>query len=388
MRRGSALAILFAVAGLSACQALLGVEEVTLRDEDTGASPGDSAATAEVAPDSATVTDSPCDTAGDDPNHCGACGHSCGGGGCAAGVCQALVLAKATTGTQIYGLAVDTNASGVVFFSQTDGKTARVERVEKTGAPASRRIIWSLATALTPTRMTYIGDRLVSVLTDDITLARDGKLLAMKSDGTEWNDKGAWDRPFRIVHDESQVYWLNDGDLDVVLRASPILGGVEAMYGYEGDAGTFRDRVFALAVQDGVSGWIFVSTATGVLRVSKNAPDLGPVTSFSAVALAASNERLFAATRTELRSVPIGGCPPATPGCPAVLAKGRELVDVVHDKGVVYYADRFDGTVHAVNADGTGARVLATGQTDLHVLATDSLSVYWASPTAVGKVAK
>ncbi len=64
-----------------------------------------------------------------DPQHCGACGHSCGGGACVAGVCQALVLAPSQSTPE--DLAVE--ADGVYFTnrgtsaaSYSDGSVNRV----------------------------------------------------------------------------------------------------------------------------------------------------------------------------------------------------------------------------------------------------------------------
>jgi hypothetical protein len=51
-----------------------------------------------------------------DANNCGACGHSCQGGTCVAGVCQPVILAKLTAGDYPTGLALDgTNAYITAF---------------------------------------------------------------------------------------------------------------------------------------------------------------------------------------------------------------------------------------------------------------------------------
>lgn len=68
-----------------------------------------------------------------DPNHCGKCAHSCLGGACLAGKCQAAVL-HTFTAAVAYGPVLDSQR--VVIVTQSAAGPARVEWCPKTGCAA------------------------------------------------------------------------------------------------------------------------------------------------------------------------------------------------------------------------------------------------------------
>jgi hypothetical protein len=81
----------------------------------------------------------PCDDAKvtDDPHHCGACGHDCLGGQCAAGVCQPVVLAQSPNDAPIFDVAL--LADSVVWATNDEPTTGGANHglyfCPKTGCP-------------------------------------------------------------------------------------------------------------------------------------------------------------------------------------------------------------------------------------------------------------
>ena len=119
------VAVMLALASLALASAC---ESFGAGRADGGADGGNDGAT-EVGRDDGAPSCDPMQTA-TDVHHCGACGHDCLGGGCAAGKCQPVVVGR-TTG-RILDLAV--NASHVVWMvSETDFAAATVYACPKAG---------------------------------------------------------------------------------------------------------------------------------------------------------------------------------------------------------------------------------------------------------------
>lgn len=211
-------------AGALSCLSILGIEDAVPRPEDARSetSSGE-AATVESETTGETTADS-CTPSLDDPENCGACGHDCLGGSCVEGRCHAALLVRDSVG-EILSLTVDPEPEGRVYWSlyRSDG-LAIIDRIDKNGAPASSLPVWSRKTLKRPTSITCIGNRLVGVLTDGVGGAHEGELFGIGVEGQDPTGRGFWERPIRVLADDGDIYWLNDGDVDIVVRASPLVG--------------------------------------------------------------------------------------------------------------------------------------------------------------------
>jgi hypothetical protein len=148
-RRLSLVATLVAALAATACSALLGVNDVFYDPAaPAAASGGPDGATVsggdggEAMQDGAPAADSAAcggvDLLGSEQN-CGRCGHGCGGGKCAGGVCQPVLLAEAP---RIAGLATDGQALYATSYAG-----AKVLRIEKTPGAGSVKTLRSDVTA-------------------------------------------------------------------------------------------------------------------------------------------------------------------------------------------------------------------------------------------------
>ena len=148
------VAVRVAVAAASACGAVAGAAAAGCA-KDYGAAPGPDALLDGVASDEggatdATTGDGPtaaCDLAkiAADPDNCGRCGHSCLGGGCAAGACQPALLATVTA-TEVFGPVVD---SSRVVFATSSQAGSRAQWCPKAGCGAGGPLAVDLPSSLT-----------------------------------------------------------------------------------------------------------------------------------------------------------------------------------------------------------------------------------------------
>jgi hypothetical protein len=118
--------ILFLISGLAGCAGLIGVPDLTYDERaqqglpDGSTLPGTDGGPS-IGPDGAVIE---CNAnVQTDANHCGRCGHSCGGGTCDQGKCQPVVLADGIDLVQ--QIAVD--ATHLYYAAYTDGAVLRVK---------------------------------------------------------------------------------------------------------------------------------------------------------------------------------------------------------------------------------------------------------------------
>jgi sugar lactone lactonase YvrE len=291
-----------------------------------------------------------------DTQNCGACGHDCLGGGCAAGVCQPITLAKGQNTP--WCLAVD-----------------------------SQSVNWT----------NYYGP---NVMRADL----DGGSLVTLATGTE---------PYGIAVDPANVYWTdaNDG----ILWRSPVDGGAKvALF-----SGTFQNELRAVAVDSAQVYWgddshgIFSMSPDGGTPVTVasvryvdaecqlafdatrvywpaypggdavQAAPLGGGTiatlvtipsmlgDTSSIAVDSMNAYFSQSNIGKVLSVPLGGGAAttlsSTAGSPqAVIADGQR----------VYWADE-DGTIRSVPVGGGPEIVHASQQGGPADLVLDAKAIYW-----------
>jgi hypothetical protein len=118
--------IFFLIAGLAGCAGLIGVPDLTYDERAQQGLPDGSVGPSTdggvtIGPDGAVIQ---CDAnIQTDPNHCGRCGHSCGGGTCDQGKCQPVLLADGINLVQ--QLAVD--ATHLYYAAYNESAVRRVK---------------------------------------------------------------------------------------------------------------------------------------------------------------------------------------------------------------------------------------------------------------------
>ncbi len=123
---------LFAVA-LMACSAILGLQEPTV--DNTIEAGGDGGGEGSACGDTSTS-----------PQNCGACGHDCGGGTCAAGVCQPVLIVQNSSLIAPYDMVVGDD--GYLYFTNYSDMTgaksaARVDKTTTNGTTPQILIDWT-----------------------------------------------------------------------------------------------------------------------------------------------------------------------------------------------------------------------------------------------------
>ncbi len=142
-----------------------------------------------------------------DANNCGACGHRCGGGSCASGSCQPVVIAQAS-GTPT-DLAVDAK---FVFWTSDDGSLGRVEKNGHDQRALLSGISGGLGRIALDERHVYVRD---SGGTYTIhSLAKDGSGLG--SVATDQPGEGG------LASDGASLYWTRTegSNIGKLMRAS------------------------------------------------------------------------------------------------------------------------------------------------------------------------
>jgi hypothetical protein len=72
-----------------------------------------------------------------------------------------------------------------------------------------------------------------------------------------------------------------------------------------------------------------------------------------------------------------GTCPADASSCPVVLATDQSFGSIAVDATTVYWTTALDGTVMAVNKDGTNLRTVAGGLAYAAGVAVDDVAVYF-----------
>ncbi|CAN5923881.1 hypothetical protein BH11MYX4_BH11MYX4_44360 [soil metagenome] len=377
-------ALLFVLAALPACGALIGVKSLVEPDDDAGGAQvgpdaGDALATTDaLGPDGG--GDASCGDVTQSKDHCGRCGHSCLGGECKASTCQPTTLA--TGQGEVYGVALD--ATHVYFTSFTSNLVARVpkaggkvETITSTGAFLARKV------AVNATHVYWSADDSPGVVSRCLVSGCAGgpEVLATPQ------------RPFGLALDSTSVYWADRNSTE--LRRRPLGGGAEVHV-----ADSTAGLPIAIAVDQSQVFWIGDFTGEvegraadgGTFSVGKGGTsgrDLvldGTFVYWGAAIDLGQDGRISRAPRS-------GAGPTETIGA----AKGEPMSLAVDGKRVYWTAwDRkADGGVVtagvyacAPTGCGAGPTTLAAGQDLPRGIALDDGAIYWGANGVVMKLAK
>jgi hypothetical protein len=380
------LAVLVMLAAGPACGSIIGIKSLTPGDdEELGDAPNGSDGPAEATSDSTVLVDGGGDgSCGDvtkSADHCGRCNHSCLGGECKAGVCQATSIA--TGQGEVSGIALD--ATYVYFASLT---SEFVARVPKAGGSVAK-----IASATGPlTRYVAVNATHVYWSSGEAPGAVSRCPVAGCAGAPEV--LATPNRPLGIALDSTHVYWANRNSPE--LRRKPIAGGAE-----EHVADSMGGAPVAVAIDKSQLFWIAdftgeverqdpsdASSATiGVNGTSGRALVLDSKFVYWGAAIDLGElGKISRAARDGTGSVqPIG---PAQ-GDPIALAVDPKLVywtawDRRTDGGVVSAA-----VYSCVVAGCAGAPTTVAAAQDLpRGIAVDDTAIYWGANGVVMKLAK
>lgn len=294
---------------------------------------------------------SPCNHLDTNPDHCGACDHSCLGGQCVGGVCQPVVLED--LGKQgAYALALD--ATRVYWASP-------ITRMNKDGTGVTKMAdapsgVWGIA-----------------VDADQIFWSDpDSGSFRMKKTGGGSVPIGK--AAYRIALDSKYVY----GSWQEVWK-TPKEGGPFTTLAPVGGEGIALDDKYVY-----FTTWM----PGGVWKVEKTggAPvELAKADNSSYVAVYGNTVYWSVQGENYVASVKRSG------GAVKVLAKASTPYGIAADADGVYWTEFDTGTIWMLPAGSTTPLPLASGQFAPRDLAVDATAVYWtndASKSAVSKVAK
>lgn len=322
-------------------------------------------------------------TSGD---HCGKCDHSCGGGACAAGVCQPVSIA--TKLDVPFGVTVSGNA---VFWARLN----RLSRCPKTGCTGA------------PTKLTD------EVAPPTLPAGPYGSLMVADGKNVFWLNKGTAGsynmvkrcavagctttsatilaNPYQdmrqLVRDSTNLYWLvkYGGVYKLALSAGPGSGKYVS--------GSGADQEYGLALNAThlfVASTLIPASGGGAYACALTGCSGAKTILFTPAKLvAAHGTTLYGTSSDKVVSCAAAGCG----GSPKVLASGQlDVTAILADAQGVYWAVRGSGTA----ADGFicmcslpsctgGVRSLATGQAAPVGLALDTDFIYWVNTGLTGK---
>lgn len=314
-----------------------GPEASSGADSSTGVDSGHDASsdgevesgTAEAGSDAApeASVDASCGSTLNDPNNCGACGHSCQGGGCSGGLCGAITLV--TGRTNPYGITVDAN--NVYWTESYDG------------APVmSVPIAGGTATTLASGR-NYPND--IAVDAHNVYWADgDATMYVPIGGGTAVTiaplvSPGGGQGPSAIALDPggADIYWSNDNEYMGTLLDTPFDGGTPTTL---------------------ASSLVYPNT---LVRYGTN---------------------LFFSVNGYVLSIPAAG------GAVATLASmgGDTAAALAVSSAGIYWTDNDLGGVVTVGLDGGTATTLATNTIEPSGIAVDGTYVYWTTYGSPGAV--
>lgn len=352
-----------------------------------------------------------------DPNHCGACGHSCLGGACAAGACAPVVLASGQ-GDSVYGvpwypyntdagdaldgpdrLAVDESH---VYWLNLRGEVMRVpvsggeaSRVAKTGRGPG----W-IGLDDEHVYFSTLGAELYRVRKTGGTPVRLAPSMASVPTLTLFNGP----RPFEFHVIDGQIYW----DSGKGIYVCPVAGCPEAPRAVL--AGTPEYRPFSFAID--ASGQMYASvenhratgpsTETGdyAMTLFRDGQWLGSSSSTAYYELYGGADEVFAISRTDFGST---GIVRWSQSSVTYLASGEGLSGIPRglavDDDYVYWSnaapaviDKRQRVASVVRCKKTGCaspEVLADGQPTPRAVGVSSDAVYWTTGSGdVMKLAK
>lgn len=314
------------------------------------------------------------------PDHCGACGHSCLGGGCMGGKCQPVVLAASQP--KPWGIAADpdgaywtlegigSSAGSVVSSALTGEQPGFAVLTEAQAGPASVRVDTTHAYWTT-----FLGG--------------DSSVRKVRKDGTGEQQLAAGSAAWSIALDETDVYWTN---LAGSVRKVAKTGGSPVSADYE---------LTPWDIQvDGESVYWTTREGGQIRRAPKS---LSPVTSVLSalkfpLGLSLTADRIF---WVEAGSFAANACDEANGAVYSANKDGTDKklladkqacptrIDVVNDE--VFWTNagttasgtyKYDGSVMHVKTDGSGLGALVVGQVRPHGIVVAGMRVFWTTQGA------
>jgi hypothetical protein len=268
---------------------------------------------------------------------CGACGHSCQGGACKAGVCQPVPLASGPA------LWLQTDGTYVFWtdFGQTNGKLTRINVDGSIRFPIASYQAYPDGLSLDATSVYWVN-------------YGSGQVMHANKDGTDVHviATSAGGNPFWVAVDDTDVYWSNNVAPDsgggiyrapkTAVNATPTT--FAARRGYPRGVAVDRDAVY-WCEDDPVSpypGFIMKAAKSG-----------------------------------------------AAPQKLATVADGALPWTLVLDATSVYFCNsQMADSVYRVNKDGTGFERLTPAQAKVSFVAVDEETVYFSIGVEAGSIMK
>lgn len=285
-----------------------------LREEDAGTDGG--------SVDARTCTDVANDSA-----NCGACGHSCFGDPCVGGACQPVVVASGLVG----GFGVDVDDASV-FWSDRAGRA--VGRAPKNAADASPEILLAKPSPFAPADVRVDGPSLVVV-------------SGAAGDGTA--------SVFRI----------------------PLAGGAPIPLGN----GCAPDGNGGLAVD--AAYYYFTNPALGrVYRASKGSGDCADIVSGqpSPSSVVVDDTTVFFTNRPSPKTTSgLAKAPKAGGAATSVAPADIPAATGIGTDGTSLFVSAADGRILRVEKDGSGVVTLARDMSDATPVVADDAGLYWAA---------
>jgi hypothetical protein len=359
-------------AGLVACSLFFPFEDYEQ------ARPPDACVDGACAPDASPACDANLQI---DAEHCGACGHSCLGRMCIAGLCEPEILA---TDAYAAGIALDGD-SIFVGGGVGDAGGGGVVRVPKIG-PGTQRVATASAAVFrvvsSGAELYWTQGGIVDAGSQERGIGRVSKAATGSFVAPFVADQ---DRPYALAHDDTHVFWTNFLGSGDVWRA--------AKQGAPSQARIALPASVAGVAVDATHVYFTTCLSTGaVMRANKDGSNVVVVAPNQPFPLAIFVDDTnvywtnYTASGSVMRVAKSGGTP-------APLATGQNLPNVVAaDETNVYWSNggppgMLVGSVNRAPRDGGKQLVLAvlTAPADLAI---DASHVYWASAGVLFRVPK
>jgi hypothetical protein len=354
---------MLALAG-SACGRALPIPLFTLPDAattppDAGATPPDAA---RAMPD-ATLCARDVDLTRD-PDNCGACGHSCGGGACVDSQCQPFAIATGQSAPN--ALTVDATS---VYWTTSDGnvRKAPINGGQTTLLVSGQQDPWGIA--VDATRVYWVN-----------AMPSGQVLSAPISGGTPTVLADQQLRPFKLALNDGILYWTNNSG-GAVMKL-PVTGGSPIMLAAR------QGSPVAITTDGGRLYWSSLGQAAirslaidGADAITTIATDQDAATLFVRDGIVYwANIELQGGHGTVFKLSP--------GGTPVALATSPSPVAAVSDGVTVYWSDDASNAIHSVPVAGGADRVVAADQAGPSEMAIDRDAIYWINAVTDGAIMK